>query len=306
MEVKLKTININDLDQKTLKIYENLKGQVNSVFKNSHECSFKTRETYKERVDMFAKFLAVEYRKQNIRKISNEHLTHYVEYLQEKGLSTSYVTTSVSAIRYFYKKAVGEQFKIKSNKALGVNSRTKEERIGNDRAISDEEYAELLEKTRNDGRKEYEYGVKLGLVLGLRISEFYKVRVSQIREAIKTGRIEIKGKGGYVRTNPLGVEGKELLIEILKTNTSDNDRIFVMKNEKTHKKIKIFEDYIRKTRNEQGKEYTYHSLRHRFAQKLYTCLINQGLSDYEARMIVSRRLGHNRIDITDTYLESIE
>ncbi len=299
----MKTTNIEDMDQKTVNIFVNLKGQVNAVFKNCHECSFKTRETYQERVEVFAKFLAIEYRKQNIQKISNEHLTHYVEYLQDKDLSSSYITTSMSAIRYFYKKAVGEKFKIKSNKALGVNSRTKEERIGRDRAISDQDYAELLAKTRSDELKEYEYGVKLGMILGLRIHEFYRIRVSQIKEAIKSDKIKIKGKGGFVRTNPIGAEAKALLIEVLKDNASDNDRIFVMKNEKTHKKIKTLEDYIRNTRDELGKEYTYHSLRHRYAQKLYTELKSQGVSEYEARMIVSRRLGHNRVDITSTYLD---
>ncbi len=299
----MKTTNIEDMDQKTVNIFENLKGQVKAVFKNSHECSFKTRETYKERMDVFAKFLAVEYRKQNIKKISNEHLTHYAKYLQEVGLSTSYVTTSMSAIRYFYKKAVGEQFKIKSNKDLGVTSRTKEERIGKDKAIRDEDYVELLEKTKESGIKEYEYGLKVGTILGLRISEFYKLRVSQVKKAIKTGTIEIKGKGGFVRSNPVGAEGKVLLKDILMDNASDNDRIFVMKYEKTHKKIKSFQDYLEKTSTELKKEYTYHSLRHRYAQKMYAVLMNQGLSDYESRMIVSRRLGHDRVDITSTYLD---
>ncbi|MCD4713268.1 MAG: tyrosine-type recombinase/integrase [Clostridiales bacterium] len=299
----MKTFKIEDMDEKTMNIYENLKGQVNAVFKNSHECSFKTRETYKERMDMFAKFLAVEYRKQNIKKISNEHLTHYAKYLQEVGLSTSYVTTSMSAIRYFYKKAVGERFKIKSNKALGVNCRAKEERIGRNRAINDQDYAVLLAKTRSDDLKEYEYGVKLGMILGVRIHEFYRIRVSQIKKTLKLGLIEIKGKGGFVRTNPVGAEAKALLIEVLKDNASDNDRVFVMKNEKTHEKIKTFEDYIRNTRDEFGNEYTYHSLRHRYAQKLYAELKSRGVSEYEARMIVSRRLGHNRVDISATYLD---
>lgn len=302
----MKTTKIEDMSQTEFNIYENLKGQVNATFKHSHECAFKTRETYQERMEVFCKFMALEYRKQNICKISNDHLTHYVQFLQDKGLSTSYVTTSMSAIRYFYKKAVGEKFKIKSNKALGVNSRTKDERIGKDRAIKDEEFNDLLEKIRGEGKKEYEYAIKIGRTLGLRVHEFYKMRKSQIREAINNGEIKVKGKGGFIRAIPLGSIEISLLKEVLKDCKSDNDRIFVQKNEKTHIKIKNLEDFIRNCRNEVGQTYTFHSLRHAYAQNLYKSLLKQGLSDYEARMIVSRRLGHNRLEISEIYLTGIE
>lgn len=302
----MKTKNINEMDQVTINIYENLKIQVNAVFKHSHECSFKTRETYQERVDMFAKFLAIEYHKKNIKKISNEHLTHYVQYMQKAGLSTSYVTTTMSAIRYFYKKSVGEKFKIKSNRALGVNIRSKKERTGKDRAILDSDYNALLSDTVSSGNKEYEYALRLGLTFGLRIHEFYKFRKSQINQALKSGELLIKGKGGFVRSLPLGMTEIDLLKEVLRQVKSDNDRIFVQKKEKTHRKIEDLQEYIRESRSREDSSYTYHSLRHAYAQKLYRDLLKQGLSEFEARMIVSRRLGHDRIDITETYLEATE
>lgn len=302
----MKTTNIQDMDQKTLNIFENLKSQVNAIFKHCHECSFKTRETYQERMHIFAKFLAIEYKKQNIKKISNDHLTHYVTYLQDSGLSKSYVTTSMSAIRYYYKKSVGEKFKIKSNRALGVACRTKQDRIGKNRAISDGDYAELLEITKKSGNKEYVFAVKIGRTLGLRIHEFYRIRQSQVKEAIKTNVLMVKGKGGYIRAIPLGPDEIILLQDVLKNKKSDNDRIFVNINERTHKKIKALEDYIRKITDVLNKEYTYHSLRHAYAQKLYKELRKQGLLKNEALMVVSNRLGHNRIDVVEIYLEGFE
>ncbi len=302
----MKTHKLAEMTQSELNIFNNLKVQINSVFKHSHECSFKTRDTYQERVEVFAKFLATEYRKQNIEKISNDHLAKYVEYLQESGLSTSYVTTSLSAIRYFYKKSVGGKLIIKSNKALGVNARSHMERIGRDRSISDSDYGALLSEALKSGNKEYEYALKVGLTLGLRIHEFYKMRKSQIREALKTGEISVKGKGGLVRTLPINLEKRALLIEILSEVSSDNDRLFVNKQEKTHLKIKALEAYIRESRKGTGKQYVYHSLRHSYAQKTHKRLIGQGLTDLEARTIVTKRLGHNRVCVSDTYLEAFE
>ncbi len=302
----MKTSKIDEMDQKTLNIFENLKGQVNATFKHSHECSFKTRETYQERMEVFCKFMALEYRKQNINKISNDHLTHYVQYLQEKGLSTSYVTTSMSAIRYFYKKAVGDRFKIKSNKSLGVDARTKNERIGKDRAISDEDYLKLLENAKKEGNKENEFAFKLGMTLGLRIHELFKINKSQIKEALKNGEIKIKGKGGFIRSVPIGENEKLLLKEVISSLKSDNNRIFVNKGKKTHIKIKALEAYVRNSKENKAHGYTYHSLRHSYAQKLYKILIIQGFSDFEARMTVSRRLGHNRLEVSDIYLSAVE
>lgn len=83
------------------------------------------------------------------------------------------------------------------------------------------------------------------------------------------------------------------------------DRIFVEKDEKTHHKIKEMQIFIEKARKS-DKNYTFHSLRHSYAQKLYDYLINKGLSDYEARLLVSNRLGHNRIDVSQIYLDSVD
>ena len=302
----MKTHKLTEMTQSELNIFNNLRVQIDSVFKHSHECSIKTRYTYHERMDVFAKFLAVEYRKQNIKKISNDHILKYVEYLQERGMSTSYVTTSLSAIRYYYKKSVGSKFIIKSNKALGANARSKMERIGPDRSISESDYNELLKNTVNCGNKEYEFALKVGLTLGLRIHEFYKMRKSQIREALKTGEISVKGKGGLIRALPITLVDRALLNEILNGIESDNDRLFVKKREKTHNKIKELETYIKNSREGTDKNYVYHSLRHAYTQKLHKRLTSQGLSDLEARTIVSYRLGHGRVSISDIYLEAYE
>lgn len=295
---------LNELTQSEINIYNNLKKQIDVVFKHSHECAFKTRERYRDSMYSFAKFLAKEYRKQNIGKIKNTHIEKYVKYMQEKDYSTSYVTTNVSAIRYFYDKKTGGRFIIKSNRGLGVNARRKDERIGENRSISDESFHDLLNKTEFLGRQDFMLEIKLADRFGLRIHEVFSLRHSKIREAFKTGELKIKGKGGLIRTLNLSVRDKDFLKEVEQYKKTKVDRIFVSSTEKTHLKIKELQKFIRDYRDVKGGDYEYifHSIRHRYAQKLYSELRRCGITDSEARFIVSKRLGHNRISVSDIYL----
>ena len=50
---------------------------------------------------------------------------------------------------------------------------------------------------------------------------------------------------------------------------------------------------------------TFHGLRHTFAAETYTTLIQQGKSPLDAKYEVSRLLGHERADVTNIYLASV-
>lgn len=289
------------MSDKEINIYNNLKMQVNSVFKHSHECSYKTRDRYKDAMYSFSKFLAIEYRKQNITKIKNEHIQEYVLHMQKEGYSTSYVTTNLSAIRYFYDKISKGKFIIKSNRELGVNARIQNERIGPDRSIAKDELTNLLERAKDIGRKDFVLVIKICEKFGLRIHEVYSLRHSQIKEGLKTGDLKVKGKGGLIRHIPID-DNKILLNEVDAYKKTGTDRIFVSKEEKTHLKIKEMQEFVNTTRrNKEG--YTFHSIRHYYAQNLYKDLRNKAMTDYEARMIVANRLGHNRVEVSSIYLD---
>jgi site-specific recombinase XerC len=283
-------------------IFKNLEAQVKKTFKLCNENSVKTRERYENGMKSFAKFLANTYRKQNIEKISNTHIKAYVDFLQGSGKSTSTVTTNLSAIRYFYSKRIGIRFKIMSNRQLGVNARTNEERIGEDRAMSDKEYEYFLDKCDEKNEENYKILMQVGDQLGLRISECFKMRHSQLKVAIKTSNLAVKGKGGYIRNMELDDLDIKLLEKVNSIKTSGTDRIFVKKNEKTHIKIKELQTFIYKNREDD--KITFHSLRHRYAQNKYDELRAKGLGDFEARMIVSHKLGHNRLEICKIYLNN--
>ena len=51
---------------------------------------------------------------------------------------------------------------------------------------------------------------------------------------------------------------------------------------------------------------TFHGLRHSYAAEQYQRFIQAGSSPYEARLAVSRLLGHGRDDVTKIYLASLK
>jgi len=294
---------LNELSEKEEKIYMNLKNQVDSFFNKINEKSFKTRDRYRDAMDDFSKFLAQSYRKENLSAVNNKHISAYINHLQkvEGQYSRSYVTTNLSAIRFFYARKTKGKFIIKTNKELGVIPRTQSDRIGSERSMKNDDLLTLYKAAKSINRLDYIKLFQVADTFGLRLHEAFKLSRSQIKRALKEGSIEIVGKGGLKRYLPLGPDEKQLLIELKNSKFTNSDRIFVENNKKTHLEMKIFQRFINTSRKS-GVTTSFHSLRHKYASELYHKLRSKGLTDFEARTVVSKRLGHNRLDITNVYL----
>ncbi|MDF1617216.1 tyrosine-type recombinase/integrase [Petrocella sp. FN5] len=294
---------LNELSEKEEKIYMNLKNQVDSFFKKTNEKSFKTRDRYRDAMHDFSKFLAQNYRKENLSAVNNKHISAYINHLQkvEGQYSSSYVTTNLSAIRFFYDRKTKGKFIIKTNKELGVIPRTQSDRIGSERSMKDKDLQTLYHAAKSINRLDYVKLFQVADTFGLRLHEAFKLRRSQIKKALKEGSIEIIGKGGLKRYLPLDPDGKQLLIELKNSKFTNSDRIFVENDKKTHLEMKTFQRFINISRKS-GVTTSFHSLRHKYANELYHTLRSKGLTDFEARTVVSKRLGHNRLDITNVYL----
>lgn len=160
-----------DVDEKTNNIYRNLCIQIDKAFKHTRQGSIKTRYRYQDGMEHFAKFLAEVYRKQNLNKIQDKHLQAYVEQMQELGYSKSYVTTNLSAIRYFTDLNGGDSSKLATNKELAVNARTRQDRIGDNKVWEVEDVKKFIDYAETVGEKKYADMVSLGFKFGLRIHE---------------------------------------------------------------------------------------------------------------------------------------
>lgn len=229
------------MDEKTLNIYRNLNNQIEKVFIHTRQGSIKTRYRYKDGVNHFAKFVAEAFKKQNLNKIEIKHLEAYVEQMKECGYSKSYVTTNLSAIRYFVDVKGGNSKQLPDNRMLGVDHRTKADRIGDNKAWTKEEVAMFIEYAEKTGNFRYTNMVRMGYSHGLRIHEVARIDKSQLGCALKTGCLTVKGKGGLVRTIPLN---NTEFIERLYNESKVGEKVFVDKDEKTHLIIGNLQGYI--------------------------------------------------------------
>ncbi len=292
-----------ELDEKAQNIYENLCVQIEKVFKHCNQGSFKTRERYEDGVKNFAKFMADAFKKQNLNNIKSKHLYGYVEFMQDIGYSTSYVTTNLSAIRFFIDQVGGDSSKLPNNNRLGVISRSKEERIGDNKAWSPIEIESFIKYASDVGQVRYGDMARLSSEIGLRIHEVCRLDKWHLRQALEDGKISIKGKGGLVRDVPVR---DKTLIQQLYDNTKRGDKVFIRQGEQTHKVIKNIQMFIYSNQEkfsiDRNRSITFHGLRHFYCQNRYKELIQHGLTDLQARKVVSRELGHYRISITEIYL----
>lgn len=291
-----------ELDEKTQNIYDNLCVQIEKIFRHCNQGSYKTRERYEDGVKNFAKFMADVFKKQNLNNIKPKHLYAYTEFMQDVGYSTSY-TTNLSAFRFFYDQVGNDSSKLPNNNKLGVISRSKEERIGDNKAWSPMEIETFVRYARDVGQERYGDMVRLSSQLGLRLHEVCRLDKGHLGQALDEGKISIKGKGGIVRD--VQVIDKTL-IERLYESTKRGHKVFIMDGVQTHKVIKNIQMFIYNNQDkfvlDKDKQLTFHGLRHFYCQNRYKELIKSGLTDLQARKIVSRELGHYRISITEIYL----
>ena len=104
--------------------------------------------------------------------------------------------------------------------------------------------------------------------------------------------LHIVGKGGKHRNVPLPAEIAEQL-------NPSQQRLFQATQSWKH----AFYQAVRRAARELGiKIQGIHRFRSNYAQNVYEYLTNSGKSDREARREVSRRLGHNRVEVTNSYI----
>ena len=71
--------------------------------------------------------------------------------------------------------------------------------------------------------------------------------------------------------------------------------------------IHAFQAFLREHRPDQGsnpRSLTHHGMRHSYAARQYRKAVDGGATEYQAKLKVSKLLGHGRADVTDVYLTS--
>jgi site-specific recombinase XerC len=265
--------------------------------------SVKTHYRYRESVKKFLGFCAERFRLQKVEKIGDKHVRAYIEWRRENGIREKTIKEDLSAIRFFHR-YTGARRELAPNEAFGIG-RTPQG--GVDRAWTQGEYEKMLRLAEKLDRRDVVLTMRLARHAGLRIHECARLGRSDAEEALRTGILKVKGKGGKVREIPLRSEALEALREAC-VGIGRYEKLFVPPGEKTHKVIKRIEGFIYRHRGkvvEKEREITFHGLRHLYAREEYHSRAGKARGRWgerKARLEVSELLGHGRADVTRIYL----
>lgn len=296
---------------------------------------------YRDGLHTFARFLVECYHKINLNYIERKHIYAFAEQAWESGYSKSNIFTTLSAIRDFYDRTRGDgsSLYLPTNEMLkteleeiGISPRNKIDRIGNQRVWTENEVKKMKEKAIELGHEKYAEIIELSRAYGLRIHEAVRLNTVQLTTANNEGKLFVKGKGGLVRGISIRNQRQKEIIDKL-LYKCDKGKVFVSDDEKAHELIKkvqhfiynhktevqesveacrVFEQYCIKAGIDRIKGYdsslergeiTAHGLRHSWALEYYLELRSNGMDDIAAKRIISRELGHYRVEVTKIYLK---
>ena len=175
-------------------------------------------------------------------------------------------------------------------------------------AWNDGEYQQMLLAAATAGREDYITLLYLGRHAGLQINECFAIDMRTAKEAAEKQSLVVQDTSGYERIIPL----PRLIFQRFQWHISNTqDKFFVPRNQ-TEKEAQAafqsFFDYYAKWFQHSSKAIplTFDSLRYAYAMEQYEAFIRSGKSPYEARLAVSKLLGHGRDDVTKIYLASLK
>ncbi|TGE31128.1 site-specific integrase [Desulfosporosinus sp. Sb-LF] len=188
------------MSDKTMNLKLNLICQVNKLMNRTNSHSIETRHRYEDATERFCGFIAEEFRLQKFKNVKPKHFESYVAKMVTDGYSGKTITTDLSGIRFFHELSES-RFILPTNSELkksGVNIPPVEVGIV-DRAWTDIEIEKAKAISSAMGRLDVTAGIDLSRNFGLRINELSSLRVSQLKNALISDELIVKGKGGVVR-----------------------------------------------------------------------------------------------------------
>ena len=238
-----------------------------------------------------------------VDEIRTVHIKHYIQYLLNKKLAATYINGILKCLRAFFRFAIQEEY-ICTNPALKV--KTQKEPKVLIKAFNDDEVRSLLSafdySTFLSARNKMVLAIAFDT--GARNTEICDIKRDDIRDNV----ILIHGKGNKERNVPISPYLRRVMLKYERMrNYYFDDKVIPYDNyllSRTGRPLTkealehIFNQANQKAKVRESIRCSPHTARHYFAQ---SCLRN-GLDVYS----VSRLLGHENINITKRYLQSLE
>jgi site-specific recombinase XerC len=243
-----------------------------------------------------------------------KHVEALVNRWQQEGLSAGTIKNRMAHIRWWAAKVNKLSMLPKSNNASNhaISLNIPKRSFVNSSTPAKDLEKEKLEHIKSQHLK---FSLRLQEEFGLRRSESLKFNVSYAYSSENALLIRLKPswtKGGRAREIPILNSSQKALLDEIKGFAGNDSLIPSSSSYKLH--LKLYENECNRVGLDKN-----HGLRHRYAQNRYFELtgwnaprdggpkrtdltLEQKHADFEARMIISNELGHNREQITALYL----
>jgi len=238
-------------------------------------------------------------------QLKGRHVNALVERWKKEEISAGTIKNRMAVIRWWAEKVGKQSIVHRDNAMYGIDNR---------QYVTNEQKAQVLDNAKLDSIKEVHVKMSLELqrAFGLRKEESIKF---QPHFADRGDHIVLKGswtKGGKERVVPVRNEMQRELLDRLHKAVGKASLIPCNRSYIQH--VKIWERHTQKAGLSK-----LHGLRHQYAQDRYTELTGRAApaaggrsskdltakekkEDLEARLIISKELGHVREQITAVYL----
>ena len=226
----------------------------------------------------------------------------------QNGKTPVYIKTELAAIRFWHDQIPNPRFReLPDNNSLNLARR---KYGGVDRTWSGREFNLAIAKAVELEREDYATILCLARYAALRLHECFRIDTQTATNALKTGRLIVKGKGGLVREVPINQSIEIQLKKVLEI-TPRGHKLFVKSYDKTHLAMHRFQNFLSRHKAaiqdaNSTRPLHFHGLRHTCAAEWYREFLAQGMTEKQARLAVAKLLGHGRDSVTKFYLASLD
>ncbi|MBN1887193.1 MAG: site-specific integrase [Thermoflexales bacterium] len=177
-----------------------------------------------------------------------------------------------------------------------------------ERAYTPEQADKLIDDMRERAKdKQVVDVVQLQQVAGLRVSEAAMIRGEDIDAERCVIQVVDGTKGGRSREVQVGLEHREFLVKLREKAGGRRDgRVFCNRGDRGSALAKRVRSAVKCACERMSvPNYGTHGFRKCYAQDKHKELLTKGGGDRNARQAVARELGHNRVDVTYSYVSRL-
>jgi len=284
----------------------NLNYELKQMCDRNHDGSFATQADRLRILNLAANQLQeLGYRQMHADSLKPKHVEALVEKWRADGISSATMKNRMSTLRWWAEKIGKQNIIERDNKAYGIEDR---------RYVTNESKATLVDRaTLESIRDRYtEASLRLQQAFGLRREESIKINPKWADQADYLRLKDSWTKGGKYREVPITTQQQREALEHAKTVAQGRSLIPPEMR---------YRDQLQRFRSECDRVgiHGVHGLRHQYAQARYQQLTGwaapaaggpkanhltaeQKAIDRQARLLLSRELGHEREQITAVYL----